>query len=121
LTDFGTFLNDFGDLHDCTVTQFAWNGAKRTATFEIEDVWWNFEGLPEYGGPIPGTIVLEDVQKIEVEFREGGEFLIISEFTLVPHDSDSSTATVWFRGNGKIVADFGRVSFPEVARPARPS
>ena len=118
MTPFAKFLEGFGTLHDCTVTRFEWNPEARTVTFEIEDIWWNFEGLPEYRGPASGTIVLGDVESVEIEMREDAKALFISEFTVAPANAGRSLATIWFRGSGKVVVDFDQARFPDAPPPA---
>jgi hypothetical protein len=61
MTGFSEFLSRLGLLHDCTVTLFEWRPEQKKLVFEIEDLYWNFEGLPEYRGPKPGQISLEDI------------------------------------------------------------
>lgn len=56
---FAEFLHSLGNLHDCTVTRLEVEGRTKTMTFSIKDIYWNFEGLPEYRGPLPARIVLE--------------------------------------------------------------
>ena len=67
MSNLGEFLSRLGNLHDCTVTLFEWRPDDRRVTFAIEDLYFNFEGLPEYRGPLSGRIVLEEVQRVDID------------------------------------------------------
>lgn len=75
---FERFLHDVGLLHDCVVTRFEWNKAAGTVAFDIEDIFFNFEGLTEYPGPTPGQILLSGVRSVAVEIPVREERLDIS-------------------------------------------
>ena len=74
----------------------------RSIEFEIEDLYFNFEGLPEYRGPKPGRIVLEGVDCVEMEIHELKGAMRVYEFSLVNEDADISMVSVSLWPYGKI-------------------
>jgi len=116
MSDFGDFLYELGNLHDCTITHIEWKPDLRRMIFEIEDIYWNFEGYPEYKGPRPGTITLEDIQHVEGDINNFHTPLIISDFCVISENNNISQASVafWSGSGGKIEIAFGRVTFPRL-------
>ena len=117
MKNFGEFLSRLGNLHDCTVTLFEWRPERKAMGFEIEDLYFNFEGLPNYPGPLAGRITLEGVQDVAVDFRGIQGPLRIDDFTVEvkgPSAIDVSI-TFWPAGSTKIACE--RAVVPDVAWP----
>lgn len=51
-------------LNDCLVTLLNWNLQDLTFSIEIDDIYWNYEGLEEYPGKKPGCFVFKGVKKV---------------------------------------------------------
>jgi len=117
MSDFGEFLLRLGYLHDCTVTRFEWKPDQKSMAFEIEDLYFNFEGLPEYKGPTPGRIVLEGIQHVSIEIREFEGPLRVYEFSLVKERADTADVSVSFSPSGKISVVYQRATFPVIPLP----
>jgi hypothetical protein len=113
VSNFGKFLRDLGLLHDCTITLFTLKPEARSIEFEIKDLYFNFEGLPEYGGPKPGRIVLEGIECVEIEIHELMRDMRIFEFSLVKEGADSSIVSVSLGLYGKIEVTYRRALFPD--------
>ncbi|CAN5369568.1 hypothetical protein BH10PSE9_BH10PSE9_18550 [soil metagenome] len=121
--DFPQFLESLGTLHDCTVVRLDLDAAAETLSFDIEDIYWNFEGTPVYRGPVPGRIVLEGVKSLRLDVqwdsatpRHGQKFLI-SEFTAAVQSDGGFVVTVFFWAPGpgsKITARCARATFPVI-------
>jgi hypothetical protein len=107
-----TFLSKLGNLHDCTVMQFEWLPEKKSVIFVIEDIYFNFKGLPEYRGPVGGRIALEGVRRIDIELRGIEGHLRIDDMSVIKEDADTSTISTTFWPTGKIGVAFQHASFP---------
>ena len=117
MTEFSEFLSQLGLLHDCTVTLFEWQPEKKKFVFEIENLYWNFEGLPEYRGPKPGQISLEDVQRVEINIESNERSLRIYEFSVGREGSGMFNVLVTFSLAGKIAVTCQHAVFPDILLP----
>jgi hypothetical protein len=103
MRDFHEFLFRLGNLHDCTVTLLEWNSHQKSIIFEIADLHFNFEGLPEYRGPLKGKIAFEGVQQLIVDVDIADGALRINDFTIEASETvGSGTALITFWPRGKI-------------------
>ena len=107
---FADFLSSLGLLHDCTVTRLDWKPNAKTMKFEIEDLHFNFEGLPEYRGPISGRIVLEGARIVDGQIADVTKLVRIYEFEVIK----SNTARITFSPAGRIVVTWERAIYPTV-------
>jgi hypothetical protein len=119
--EFETFLKGLGGLHDSVVSQLIWSPEARTLHLEIEDLYSNFEGLPEYPGALSGVIELRDVDRIsfDIELSEGR--LHIYDFIVEPVNGDQYRALLTFQYSGRITAFCRIVDFPHVNIPEKES
>jgi hypothetical protein len=113
IAELDNFLSELGNLHDCTITRLEWKPDNQSLIFEIRDIYFNFEGLPEYKGPKPATITLEQAQLVEGEINALQLPLWIYEFSL-SLNNEIPRAIVSFWPEGKIEIAFGRVTFPRL-------
>jgi hypothetical protein len=99
------YLNSLGDLHDCTLTGISWDLAKGEAILRIEDLFWNFEGLPEYPGATPGFILLNGTTKLSADFEMQSQRSMISEVQVSDDQSAKITLTILFwEPVGRLIA-----------------
>jgi hypothetical protein len=117
MTRFGEFLFRLGNLHDCTVTLIEWRPDQRAMGFEIEDLYWNFEGLPEYPGPLAGRIVLEGVEHVAMAFRGIEGPLRVGDFLAEEQGEARLAVAITFWPSGKIEVNCSRVVFPDIFLP----
>jgi hypothetical protein len=118
MSNLGEFLSRLGNLHDCTVTLFEWRPDDRRVTFAIEDLYFNFEGLPEYRGPLSGRIVLEEVQRVDIDLGGIEGPLRVDEFAVVVEESsDASAVSVTFWPTGRIEVAYRRAVLPDLPLP----
>ena len=117
MTRFGEFLSRLGNLHDCTVTLVEWRPDQRAMGFEIEDLYFNFEGFPEYPGPLAGQIVLEGVGHVAMDFPGIQGPLRIDDFLAQQQGEARLAVAVTFWPTGKIEVSCGRVVFPDIVLP----
>ena len=69
MSDFGEFLLRLGYLDDCTVTLFEWKPRKQNMAFEIEDLYFNFEGLPEYKGQHQAELSWKEFSRLTLRYE----------------------------------------------------
>ena len=112
---FSEVLTGLGNLHDCTITSFQWKPTERWIAFEIEDLFFNSEGFPDYQGPLPGRIVLEGVRRAKIEMPSAEEFLRISDFTVFSAGADTSSVLVTLWSGGRIEATYKSAHFPDIS------
>jgi hypothetical protein len=117
MTRFGEFLSRLGNLHDCTVALFEWRPDQRAVGFEIEDLYFNFENLPEYRGPLTGRIALEGVEHLAMDFRGIQGPLRVDEFTVEERGETRMAVAITFWPTGKIEANCSRIVFPDISLP----
>jgi hypothetical protein len=117
MSDLTEFLSKLGNLHDCTVQLFEWRPQQKRMAFEIEDLYFNFEGLPEYRGPTAGVIVLEEIERVDIEIRNFEGPLRIYDFSCVKEGRPSSVVSLSFVPSGKIGVVYRRAVFPIIPLP----
>lgn len=105
-------LEYLGDLHDARVTSIHWDADSEDLEFAFEDIYANFNGLEDYPGKEPGSIVLRHVTQLILDLTATGRAYVY-EFNVEELDGEF-LATVLFRPNGKITARFASADFPEV-------
>ena len=71
------WLLDHGSLHDTLI--LAWHAQDGITTLRLNDVWWNFEGFPEYKGPKPGSLVISGTQHSPDCARTVSEMILMAE------------------------------------------
>src|SRR5574340_28497 len=64
---FSEWLRKLGALHDAVVKSFSWRPGSQVLEVDFEDIYQNFEGLPEYPGAQAGTVVLHGVTHLTVD------------------------------------------------------
>ncbi len=117
MSNFGEFLSKLGNLHDCSVTLFEWKPDKASMGFEIEDLHFNFEGFPEYKGPMPGRIELEGLQHVDIVVSGIEGPLTVYEFSLVEESPDASVGSITFWPSGRISVVYRQAVFPGIPLP----
>lgn len=110
MLEFQKFLSQLGNLHDCTLLRFEWNSAETRVELEIEDLYSNFEGLPEYKGPTPGKIILEGVSSVGMDIEGLKGALKIYDASVT--GTDKTTISISFWPSGKINLACQNVSLP---------
>jgi len=106
---FHSFLYRMGGLHDSVITCFSWLPDKKRIVFSFEDIFSNFEGLPEYLGKQPGRIILHDVSELSVSLERVDSLRV---FEFLPSKSEPDDVVIEFWPSGKIHARFSSVDYP---------
>ena len=103
MKEFRDFLQKMGGLHDSIVTYLSWLPSERRLEFNFEDMYSNFEGLPEYTGRQPGVIALHGVSELSISLDTNGPLQI---YEFLPDDSDPNVLLVTFSPSGRIRARY---------------
>jgi hypothetical protein len=111
MKNFYDFLRRAGGMHDATVTCITWLPNERRIEFCFEDIYWNFEGLPEYPVAQSGTITLNGVSYLDIDLETDGP-LRISDFSPDEKESDVVLITFWSGSGGKIRVKFSSADYP---------
>jgi hypothetical protein len=62
--DPGEFLRKLGGLHDARITTISWSSKEARLVMVLDDLYSNFEGLPEYEGRAPVSLIFEGVLRL---------------------------------------------------------
>src|SRR5437868_12491113 len=102
---------DLGQLHDANITKFTWEAGKQTFTLHIDDLYSNFEGLPEYPGQTPATITFKNVAQLETSIDLKERLWIYSwEFL---DEENRKVALIGFTPGGRMRIVFSDLEIEE--------
>lgn len=117
MPNFAEFLYKLGNLHDCKINTFDWQPAKGIIRFDIDDLYFNYEGLPQYIGVTPGYILLNGVHFVDININEQEGVLKIQDFSVQDEGSNLLSATISFWPSGTIRVVFCDAAFPNFPLP----
>ena len=103
------FIKSLGGLHDSTVLKMLWHPENSRLEIEIEDIYWNFEGLPEYPGPTRATFVFSQVASLEVEVNFTVVGLMVHDWEFQATGVPNYKSEILFSPGGKITIECGRI------------
>lgn len=106
------FLRTLGDLHDCKITELTWSIRSKSVEMYFDDLMVNFEGLPEYHGPVAGSVSLTGVQHVFFDLDWSEKTLRVMEFSCEKIDKEFQKASVLFSPSGKLQVVFSGANFP---------
>jgi hypothetical protein len=109
MKDFHEFLHKMGGMHDSIVAALYWFPGEKMLEFHFQDIYSNFEGLPEYPGLQPGVITLYGVSYLSISLETYGH---LSVFELLPDKHEPNILLATFSPNGKIRARFSNAVYP---------
>ena len=110
-------LEQMGLLHDSVVQKLVWEPSANTLRFEIEDLYSNFEGFPEYPGITPGSIELLGVVQVWFDIETSEKRLHIHEFIAGTENEDLYRIAISFWPAGKITVLCHSACFPDSLHP----
>jgi hypothetical protein len=73
IRDVQKFFYKLGGLHDADLLRVEWRLAERRLELEIDDLLSNTQETPEYRGPLPGTVILDEVVDVILQADPGRE------------------------------------------------
>jgi hypothetical protein len=112
---FSRWLEELGGLHDSRMTFFRYDVENSDIEIGIDDLYWNFEGMPEYPGATPATLRFSNVSDVAIEWRdvEDGFWIVDSSCT-----SGLQPRVTFTRNCGdKLAFSFEQAEFPESKLP----
>lgn len=112
-------LESLGLLHDSVVNELVWKPEERTVVIAIDDFYSNFQGLPEYPGLVPGTLILRRVQSVSVEIDFEEPSLNIYELSAEQGSQGGYLITVLFRPSGRMRIACGLVELPDLGNSSK--
>jgi hypothetical protein len=117
MSDLKTFLDKLGGLHDSVVCELVWRPTARTLEFALDDIYANFEGLQNYPGLTPASLVFQEIEDIHFNIKTNERNLNIDDF-VVQQEGAISVATITFWPTGRIVVGYRSVILPPIPFPA---
>lgn len=106
---FADFLNALGGLHDSTVISIDWQVEVKTLAFTFDDLYANFQGLPEYPGRRTGVIFLRGLSQVKINI-ESIERLRV--FEILPADGQPDMIIAKFSPGGHLTAKYASAEYP---------
>ena len=109
MEDIVEFVKSLGGLHDSTVLKLLWLPKERRLEIDIKDIYWNFEGLPDYSGPTTATFVFSQVADlvVDVDFTTRGH--MICDWLFQAAGVPSYKSELLFSPSGKITVECGSI------------
>ncbi|WP_018623914.1 hypothetical protein [Kangiella aquimarina] len=77
------FIEERGGMHDAVVESFTWESIQRVLTLDIDDLNSCFEGLPEYEGLCPITLVFSKVSSLDLNLQISSNQVSIYDFSIL--------------------------------------
>jgi hypothetical protein len=106
------FLKKAGGLHDAAVRTITWHLGTRVLEVAVEDIYQNFENLPEYPGCTPGSVVLKGISRLGIDVISR-ETLHVQEFLVEEKSAGEYVAAISFWPQGKVTATFSNAEVPD--------
>jgi len=119
IADPADFFARLGGLHDCTILAATFEVAGQRLVLSIDDLNWNFEGLPEYPGPRPAKLVFVNASATDA-LATGLVEAWVWELLVVPADGRFTASLFENSGEGKTAEwTFAslQIDEPESSRP----
>lgn len=106
---------EMGEFHDARIEAIAWFASKASLHLSLEDLYHNFQGLPEYPGPQSGTLEFFGVSDFKIELSRG-EPLFVSDLAIALSESEGrGIASLTFRPSGRLSFAFEGARYPVLA------
>lgn len=104
-----SFIKSLGGLHDAALRRLQWSGDERRLEIDVDDLYSNFLGLPEYLGPKRAGFVFYEVRSlgIEVDLTERG--LTLYDWTFQVDAASGHCCEISFSPGGRVIVSCGRI------------
>ena len=98
-------IESLGGLHDATILSVAWIAAERQLLIEVDDIYSNAVGLPEYPGPTRATLVFSEVTLLELNSDLAADGLMVYEWTMSRSVPDRYASSISLSPGGKLTIE----------------
>jgi hypothetical protein len=109
MEDIAQFIESLGALHDATVLELLWLAVPHRLEIEIKDLYWNFEGLPEYPGAVKGRFILSDVSEFTSTVDYAVPGLMIYKWAFKKTGTAKYRCEILFSPNGKLTVNCDQI------------
>lgn len=99
-------IRSLGGLHDAVLVMFSWRPIEEKLEIEINDMYANFYGLPEYVGPKRISFVFSGVKYLDIQMNMSTPGLRVYEWTSRFMDDGCQQAVIAFSPAGKVVVNY---------------
>lgn len=108
-------FHDLGGLHDADIESINWDLRSREFSFDVDDLFSSFEGLPEYAGKKQASVVFSGVKELVMECESGvGEATRIYKLEIDKMEGvDAYSASIKMTPEGAIKFNFLAVNVIE--------
>ena len=107
---FYDFLEKSGGLHDAVIREVVWRPRKQELELFFDDIYSNFQGLPEYPGKHSDVIIFYGLKEITVDIQSD---LSIRVYEVGLIDDSENRAQILFSPGGRIKLEFTDVILPK--------
>jgi hypothetical protein len=125
ISPFQGFLFSLGGLHDSIVTGIEVDGRSAQLVLQIEDLYSNFDGLPEYPGRAPATIILAGIDRFSMRLQMSIESQIqelhIHDFEVLKKTHLGELAEIKFWPEGDIQIEYATAIVDSAGKRIFPS
>lgn len=112
-----SFIESVGGLHDAILDRLTWIPGQRRLELAIQDLYSNFEDLPDDPGRCPAVLALVDVTSLRFDVSLTIKGLMMYEVTVARSERGLLNMTIAFSPSGKISLDCRDIECVEVLAP----
>jgi hypothetical protein len=102
-------IASLGGLHDATLLNLRWHPGENRLEVEIDDLYANFDGRPEYQGPAKGTFVFSEVVRFDVEVNLTQSGLMLYDWKFGKSGVANYACDISFSPGGKMSIECGHI------------
>ncbi len=114
MENFRQFIESLGRLHDGKVLGLQWLPEERRFELMVKDLYADFDGLPEYKGPVRAKFVFSDVSVLSIDAVLSERGLLLHEWVMQKGDPKSYDSELKFSLSGTISIGCGAVECVEL-------
>ena len=109
-------IKSLGGVHDARLLGVTWLAADSSLTITIDDLFANFNGLPEYRGPQRAAFVFSEVTSIKLELDVCEPGLSLYDWTFPNSIDGEHGAVLSFSPAGRILIRFRKLEYSTIPR-----
>lgn len=109
MEDINDLIKSLGSLHDSVLRKLVWRPADNSLDLEMDDLYANFFGLPEYQGPKKGVFIFSEVAHFEVQINLTVTGLMVYDWRLAKSDAGKYKSEILFSPAGRMIIECGQI------------